>query len=160
MSVRDDIDHFHAWFKIVFGHSWIDDSPPDYAVMQQEVARLLASGKPVPPFAQEWLADLCTPRWPGQGRETHADFRPDGRGTQILRRERREYLEALKILDLLQTGMSINKAIDKIFPGKERRGWEAWESAKRFMHPLLLERLPSNKLRVFRKKSAKTKSPQ
>ena len=155
MSARDDIEHFHVWAKIVFGHPWSDDRSPDYAEMQREVARLLGSGKPVPPFAKKWLADLRTPRRPGQGRECNADFRPDGRGTQILRRERREYLEALKILDLLQSGMSINKAIAHIFPGRERRGWEAWESAKRFMHPLLLERLPSNKSRGF-----KVKSPQ
>jgi|HubBroStandDraft_6_1064221.scaffolds.fasta_scaffold748567_2 hypothetical protein len=148
MSARDDIEHFHAWAKIVFGHLWSDDPPPDYAKIQQEVARLLGSGKPIPPFAEKWLADLRTPRRPGQGREVHADFRPDCRGAQVLRRERREYLDALKILDLLQTGMSINKAIARIFPGRVRRGWKAWASAKRFMHPWLVARLPRNKYRT------------
>jgi hypothetical protein len=83
MSARDDIEHFHAWAKIVFGHLWSDDPPPDYAKIQQEVARLLGSGKPIPPFAEKWLADLRTPRRPGQGREVHADFRPDCRGAQV-----------------------------------------------------------------------------
>ena len=74
MIARDDIEHFHAWAKIVFGHPWSDDPPPDYAKIQQEVARLLGSGKPILPFAEKWLADLRTPRRPGQGRECNADF--------------------------------------------------------------------------------------
>ena len=131
-----DTETFGAWGRLVFGGFREKElKPPDL----KEIARLLRLGKPIPPFMQDWLADLLDP----PRDESYDGFQLildcDRRAAQKFETKWKDFNKALSIAVAIEGGKSSNEAIDAVMPGRRRQGYAVWKDAQP-----LLEWLKSN----------------
>jgi hypothetical protein len=143
---RGDLDKetFMAWGKLVFGQPWNQDidPPPDL----KEIARLLRLGKPIPSFVQDWLADLLDPPRDDGYDGVRLVLDLDGREAQKFKTKMKAFQKALTIQKVMDCGLTLSQAIDKVMPGQQRQGYTLWKSAEPFIewikaHPTEFERI-------------------
>ena len=133
---RGDLDKetFMAWGRLVFGEFGSgskEAAPPD----PKEIARLLRLGKPVPFFVQDWLADLLdAPDDKKIGYDgVSLVLTVDRRAAQKFGTKIRAFQKAFAIQKMMDCGLSLAEAIEKVMPGQREQGYAVWRTAKPFI---------------------------
>jgi hypothetical protein len=116
--------------RIVYGRPFraaATRPPPDI----KEIARLLRLRRPLPPFAQDWLADLLDP--PANGlAEWRLIIKPHTTARRRLKTMAGEYQLMYEIAAAVQRGMGINEAIDEVMgAGRRRQGFRILKATRR-----------------------------
>jgi hypothetical protein len=110
------------------GNPWNPEEknlPPD----PKELARLLRLLKPIPGFAQEWLADLIDPH-DGLYDGTRLIFDQDRRAAQKFNTKHEELEKALVIAKVMDCGLTLSEAIEVVMPKQRRQAYAMWKSAE------------------------------
>jgi hypothetical protein len=123
-----DEETVFAWRNLIF-RAFIKEAPP---LDTKEIARILRLGRPVPAFAQGWLAALIDPPL-DRGEEVKFVLKPNRRAVQKFETKSKELQKGLAIMAAMERGKSVTEAIAEITPERAHQGFRALRSTQRML---------------------------